>query len=277
MVSVINIVPAQRTRDGDGVLIHRSIGSGTLEQHDPFLLLDEIRSDDSADYIGGFPPHPHRGFETVTYMLTGRMRHRDSQGNHGVIESGAVQWMTAGRGILHSEMPEQTEGRLWGFQLWINLQAKEKLCAPQYQEFNATEITELPLSEHCQVRLIAGQIDDQQGPVTGIATRPLLADVRWSGATQVHLPLDLQQTSALYVYQGSVSVQGTQVPSQHLALLSDVGDLTLSTESSGGALLLSARPINEPVARYGPFVMNSQQELRQALEDLNNGKFGQLS
>jgi len=277
MAKVTKLIPAQATRDGDGVLIHRSIGSHKLSELDPFLLLDEIRSDESADYIGGFPPHPHRGFETVTYMLEGQMRHRDSQGNDGVIEAGGVQWMTAGRGILHSEMPEQSEGRLWGFQLWVNLAADEKMRAPRYQEFTAEDIVEFSPNDGVLVRLIAGNVNGLKGPVADISVQPMLADVRLqeSASTRVALPED--NNSVLYVYQGSLLVGDVVVASQQLATLSRAGGVTLEAGIEGAsALVISARPLGEPVARYGPFVMNTREQLQQAVTDLNNGEFGTM-
>lgn len=277
MVAVEGVINAQSTRDGDGVLIKRSIGSRQLSELDPFLLLDEIRSDDSADYIGGFPPHPHRGFETVTYMLEGRMRHQDSQGNNGVIETGGVQWMTAGKGILHSEMPEQTEGRLWGFQLWVNLAAADKMREPRYQEFEARDITEIKPADGVLLRLIAGVSHDQTGPVTGITLQPLLMDVRLEAEACTEITIPAGNNTVLYVYRGGLTAAGTEVASQQLAKLSQGGELTLTAGSEGaGALVISAQPINEPVARYGPFVMNTREELQQAVHDLNSGAFGRM-
>ncbi|BFM09389.1 pirin family protein [Halioxenophilus aromaticivorans] len=277
MAKVTRLINAQHTRDGDGVLIQRSIGSHQLSEHDPFLLLDEIRSDDSADYIGGFPPHPHRGFETVTYMLDGRMRHRDSQGNNGVIEPGGVQWMTAGKGILHSEMPEQTEGRLWGFQLWINLAAAEKMREPRYQELTADQIPELSPSNGVLVRLIAGSLNGVKGPVTGISSHPMLADVQMEEDAHARIDIPKGYNSVLYVYQGSLMVRDVVVASQQLAVLSDGGGVTVEASTEGArALLISAHPMNEPVARYGPFVMNTRAEIQQAVNDLNSGAFGRM-
>ncbi len=277
MVTIERVINAQPTRDGDGVLIRRSIGSQLLGEHDPFLLLDEIRSDDRADYIGGFPPHPHRGFETVTYMLEGRMRHRDSQGNNGVIEADSVQWMTAGRGVLHSEMPEQNEGRLWGFQFWINLAAADKMAPPRYQEFSPEQITEVAPAEGVLLRLIAGPSHGLNGPVTGIRCEPLLVDVRLATNTTTELMLAEDHNTVLYVYRGAVQFGDSLIASQQLAVLSGGGKARLQAHGEGaGALVLSARPINEPIARYGPFVMNTRAELEQAVSDLHRGAFGSL-
>lgn len=270
-------INAQATSDGDGVKISRSIGSRALSEVDPFLLLDELRSDDAADYIGGFPSHPHRGFETVTYMLEGQMRHKDSAGNEGVIRAGDIQWMTAGSGIVHSEMPEQTEGRLWGFQFWINLPAAQKMRAPRYQEIAAENIPEVAL-EGGKVRVLAGEVNTPDGVVQGaasdIATQPLLLDVQLdSGEWIGQIPTDHE--ALLYVYRGELNVGGASVQQQQLARLSAGDSLHLVAEKSFGALVLAAAPINEPIARSGPFVMNTQEELQQAFSDFRSGNFAQ--
>ncbi|MFT5116514.1 MAG: redox-sensitive bicupin YhaK (pirin superfamily) [Kiritimatiellia bacterium] len=270
-------INAQATSDGDGVKISRSIGSRALSEVDPFLLLDELRSDDAADYIGGFPSHPHRGFETVTYMLEGQMRHKDSAGNEGVIRAGDIQWMTAGSGIVHSEMPEQTEGRLWGFQFWINLPAAQKMRAPRYQEIAAENIPEVAL-EGGKVRVLAGEVNTPDGVVqvaaSDIATQPLLLDVQLdSGEWIGQIPTDHE--ALLYVYRGELNVGGASVQQQQLARLSAGDSLHLVAEKSFGALVLAAAHINEPIARSGPFVMNTQEELQQAFSDFRSGNFAQ--
>jgi redox-sensitive bicupin YhaK (pirin superfamily) len=281
---VEKIVPAHATSDGDGVKISRSIGSRLFPQANPFLLLDELRSDDAADYIGGFPPHPHRGFETVTYMLEGQMRHKDSSGNEGVIRSGDVQWMTAGSGIIHSEMPEQNEGRLWGFQFWINLPASEKMRAPRYQEIASQNIPELALPQG-KVRVIAGDVQDLQGsPVQGavsdIITEPLLLDVQLSeGVWNTAIPSG--HVAMVYVYQGELIIgsgNGAKaVQQQHLVTLSEGENLVLQSQGQpAGALVFAAAPIHEPVARSGPFVMNTDAEIQQAFEDYRSGNFASI-
>lgn len=275
-MSVLNVVPAQPTRDGDGVRINRVIGSGLCDHFDPFLLLDEIRSDDSADYIGGFPPHPHRGFETVTYMIEGRMRHRDSEGNSGVIETGGVQWMTAGRGILHSEMPEQTEGRLWGFQLWVNLPAEQKMRVPRYQEFGREQIPEVSLGQDCRVRVIAGECQGVKGPVDGIELAPLLLDVALPAGQSCDLALNPEQNTVVYVFSGSLNLAGQAVASQSMAMVAGDPKLLLTATEDTRALVISASALNEPVARYGPFVMNNQAQIKQAVSDYQMGRFGQM-
>lgn len=262
----IRILKAQPSRDGAGVNLMRSLGSQVLPDWNPFLLLDEIRSDEAADYIAGFPEHPHRGFETVTIMLEGKMRHRDSRGNEGLIESGGVQWMTAGSGLVHAEMPEQTSGRLWGFQLWVNLPAAHKMMAPRYQDIPAAEI---PVIERpgASLRLMAGTLDGMTGPVRDIVSQPTLIDLALTDSVTLTLPT----RSFVYVYEGELNAAGKTIPAQHLALLSDEGELTLS--GKGKALVVGANALNEPVARYGPFVMNTREELMQAFEDYQGGRF----
>jgi redox-sensitive bicupin YhaK (pirin superfamily) len=305
--AIEKIINAQVSNDGDGVKILRSIGSRQLIDINPFLLLDELRSDDAVDYIGGFPSHPHRGFETVTYMLAGQMRHKDSAGNEGVIRAGDLQWMTAGSGIIHSEMPEQTQGRLWGFQFWINLSAKEKMRAPRYQEITADNIPELLLTNG-KVRILAGEVkagdgvakkgvaqngvtkmtiakstvtnesDDHSnnvlsGAIQDIVTHPLLLDVQvdtgsWQTAfSETHVAL-------VYVYSGELTIKGRLLQEQQLAVLSAGDSIELMASSQPfGALILAAKPIDEPIARSGPFVMNTQEELQQAYSDYRSGGF----
>lgn len=274
------IITAQATSDGDGVKIARSIGSRVLPEANPFLLLDELRSDDAADYMGGFPPHPHRGFETVTYMLEGQMRHKDSVGNEGVIRSGDVQWMTAGSGIVHSEMPEQKEGSLWGFQFWINLPAAHKMREPRYQEIASKNIPELELPQG-KVRVITGEVGDLQGgaiqgAVDDIVTEPLLLDIQLeSGEWQTAIPEE--HVAMVYVYRGALKVGEQTVQQQQLARLSEGEQLVLQVDESAGesvgALVFAAAPIDEPIARSGPFVMNTEAELQQAFEDYRSGSF----
>ena len=268
---IINTVNALPTSDGDGVKIARSIGSPFLSQLDPFLLLDELKGDEAADYIGGFPPHPHRGFETVTYMLEGQMRHKDSAGNEGVIRSGDVQWMTAGSGIIHSEMPEQDEGRMWGFQLWTNLPASQKMRSPRYQEIASASIPEVS-GNFGVVRVIAGEIDQIVGSVTDIATTPLLLDARLDSNGEKSIAIPEGHTAIVYVYRGSLTISGKTLQTQQLGHLSDGQQVFLqATEEGVGALVLAAAPLNEPIARMGAFVMNTDQEIKQAVEDYRSG------
>ena len=240
---------------------------------DPFLMLDEFYSDRAEDYIRGFPDHPHRGFETVTYMIHGAMAHRDSLGNHGRLRPGSVQWMTAGRGIIHSEMPEQEDGLMWGFQLWVNLPAAHKMTKPRYQDLDATSVVELTIDD-AQVRLIAGEAKGKRGPVDGIVTQPQMLDVKLPAGGKFSHPIPATHNSFAYVFEGSMEIgpYRKKVNRGQLAVLGE-GDVVTATSQQGGRmLLLAGKPIGEPVARYGPFVMNTEAELRQAFEDYRTGR-----
>jgi redox-sensitive bicupin YhaK (pirin superfamily) len=270
---IVTTINAVATSDGDGVKIARSIGSNLLPQLDPFLLLDELKSDEAADYMGGFPSHPHRGFETVTYMLEGQMRHKDSAGNKGLIRSGDIQWMTAGSGIIHSEMPEQEEGRMWGFQLWINLPAAQKMRAPRYQEIASSDVPEVN-DDGAKVRVLAGECNGVMGSVQDIATQPMLLDVELKNRQTKKIEVPEKHTAIVYIYKGSLSIEGRELQAQQLGHLSSGESLELISGDDGvGALILAAAPLNEPIVRAGPFVMNTQQELEQAFSDFRSGKF----
>ncbi len=259
--------------DGAGVRMTRVIATPELDHFDPFLLLDEFRSDDADDYIAGFPDHPHRGFETVTYMLAGAMQHGDNQGNTGLLGPGSVQWMTAGRGIVHSEMPQQEDGLMWGFQLWVNLPASDKMTEPRYQDIPADAVPEVGLDGGVSVKVIAGELDGVSGPVSGIATDPRYFDVSIPAGGQASLPVPEGHNAFVYVYDGSVLIGDETIAHGHIALLGD-GDAVNATASDDAKLLLIAgRPLNEPVARYGPFVMNTEDEIRQAVMDYQSGRF----
>ena len=262
--------------DGAGVKLNRVIGTATLPAVDPFLMLDEFRSDDAADYIAGFPDHPHRGFETVTYMLAGRMRHRDNKGHEGLLEAGSVQWMTAGRGIVHSEMPEQENGLMQGFQLWVNLPAKDKMTAPRYQEIPPRDIPVAELPGGVRVKVIAGALGSVQGPINGIAIEPVLLDVALPAGARFAMPLPSGHNVFLYVFEGIAAVggDGAAVPRGSVAVLGEGDGVALAAPEGAARVLLAAgHPLNEPVARYGPFVMNTEQQLREALRDFQLGKF----
>jgi len=273
---VLRIVRGQAASDGAGVKLTRVIGGQQLSELDPFLLLDEFRSDTAGDYIGGFPEHPHRGFETVTYMLAGRMRHGDNQGNTGLLGPGSVQWMTAGRGILHSEMPEQEEGLMWGFQLWVNLPAKDKMTAPRYQDIPADRVPEVVASEGVHVRVIAGEFQSVPGPVQGVATEPVYLDVRLEAGKSVELALPVGHQAFAYVYQGTALLGAgeTELVRGDLGVLGQGEQLRARTGAAPASFIVVAgKPLNEPVARYGPFVMNTRAEIIQAFEDFNSGRF----
>jgi len=274
---VARIVRGRPTSDGDGVKLTRVIGQPGLDMIDPFLMLDEFRSDSASDYIGGFPQHPHRGFETVTYMLAGRMRHGDNQGNSGLLTPGSVQWMTAGRGILHSEMPEQENGLMWGFQLWVNLPASDKMTAPRYQDIAPESIPEVALAAGAKVRVIAGKVGQVEGPVAGIVTQPTYLDVHLDAGATVELDLPDGHNGFVYVYEGQALV-GTGANSHlvrgDLGVLSTGTTLTVATgEAPAKLIVVAGKPLNEPVAKYGPFVMNTQQQIVQAVEDFRAGRF----
>jgi redox-sensitive bicupin YhaK (pirin superfamily) len=275
---VTQLVRGQATSDGAGVRSSRAIGTPALEDLDPFLLLDEFRSDDSADYVAGFPDHPHRGFETVTYMLAGSMEHRDQIGNHGVLETGGVQWMTAGRGVIRSEVPRQDRGQLWGVQLWVNLPASEKLCEPRYQDIASAAIPQVSLGRYGKVRVIAGEFQGVRGATNGIAIEPLYLDVTLAGAADQLIEIPSGHNACLYVLDGAVQVIGagrmTQVSRGKLCVLSHDGPLLMRSTALGARLLVIAgRALKEPVARYGPFVMNTREQVQRAVEDLRSGRF----
>jgi quercetin 2,3-dioxygenase len=275
--TVARIVHGQPASDGAGVKLFRVIGSQDLPDLDPFLLLDEFRSDDAGDYIAGFPEHPHRGFETVTYMLAGRMRHGDNQGNSGLLGPGSVQWMTAGRGIVHSEMPEQEDGLMWGFQLWVNLPAREKLSTPRYQDIAPERIPEVSLQGGSNVRVIAGEFNGTRGPVQATATQPLYLDVRLDAHDSFNTLVPELHNAFVYVYDGSLSIgqgEGARILKRgELAVLNHGMILAASAQSEGARFLtIAGHPLNEPVARYGPFVMNTPEEIRQAFIDYQAGK-----
>lgn len=272
------IVPGRASSDGAGVRLIRSLGSTDNSRHDPFLMLDEFGSDQASDYLAGFPSHPHRGFETVTYMLDGEMLHEDHLGNRGRLGPGGVQWMTAGRGIIHSEMPQQEEGRMRGFQLWINLPASKKMCEPTYREFAADEIPRIQLKGNGYIKVIAGTVTQSgqtlDGPVRGVATDPVYLDIALDPGQQLALPLPGAHSALIYVYQGNVMVQGQILASQHAGLLSDGDEVVLQTGVAQATrlLLMAARPIGEPIVQHGPFVMNTYDEIRQAIRDFESGR-----
>ena len=275
---VVRLVEGQRTSEGAGVNLTRMIGTRELDHLDPFLLLDEFKSDRADDYIAGFPDHPHRGFETVTYMLAGAMRHEDHAGNRGDLVAGSVQWMTAGRGIVHSEMPRQTDGLMWGFQLWINLPARDKMMAPRYQDIAPERIPARTLADGVRVRVIAGELAGVRGPVEGIVTEPIYLDVTLAPGTRFSESLPAGHTAFSYLYDGRASFGAAEerkdVGAEHLAVLGD-GDRVTAEAGAAGArfLLIAARPLREPIARYGPFVMNTREEIVQAVEDYRRGTF----
>lgn len=277
--SIAKVAKATQTSDGAGVRLLRSLGTPAVPIVDPFLMLDEFRSDDPRDYIAGFPAHPHRGFETVTYVLAGSMEHKDSVGNTGHLRAGSVQWMTAARGIIHSEMPKQENGLMWGFQLWVNLPAKDKLGDPRYQDIDPSEIPEQPLADGGMVRVVAGQFADHVGPVGGVATEPMMLDVALPTGGSLDVPIPPGHNGFAYVFEGRAKLGDRDAPVErgHLVVLDREGDgLRIAAGHEGTRVLLVAgKPIGEPVARYGPFVMNTREELEQAFEDYRSGRLTQ--
>jgi len=272
---VARITRGTPASDGAGVKLNRVIGTAELDAVDPFLMLDEFRSDDAADYIAGFPDHPHRGFETVTYMIAGRMRHGDNKGHTGLLEAGSVQWMTAGRGIVHSEMPEQEDGLMQGFQLWVNLPAKDKMIEPRYQETPPKEIPTGALPGSVTAKVIAGAVGGTLGPIHGIATDPTLLDLALPQGASVALPVARGHNVFLYAFAGEATIgeAATRLPRGSIAVLGDGDGVLIAAPKSATRVLLAAgRPLNEPVARYGPFVMNTPEQIRQALYDYQLGR-----
>ncbi len=271
--TVARLLTGRPATDGAGVRMTRVIATPELDHFDPFLLLDEFRSDDADDYIAGFPDHPHRGFETVTYMLAGAMQHGDNQGNTGLLGPGSVQWMTAGRGIVHSEMPQQEDGLMWGFQLWVNLPASDKMTDPRYQDIPADDVPEVGLDSGATVKIIAGELDGVRGPVRGVATDPRYLDVRIPANGAASLPTPEGHNAFVYVYEGSVSIGGEEIERGRIALLNDGDIVKVAASVDARLLLIAGRPLGEPVARYGPFVMNTADEIRQAVMDYQSGRF----
>lgn len=271
---VVATIAGQPTSDGAGVRLNRLIGQPALPDLDPFLLLDAFGSDDPEAYIAGFPSHPHRGFETVTYMLAGRVRHRDNAGNEGLLGPGSVQWMTAGRGIVHSEMPEQEDGLLSGFQLWVNLPARDKMTAPRYQEFAPSDIPRVDLAPGVVATLIAGRLGEVDGPVESGATAAFYADLAVVAGATATIALPAGHNAFLYVHDGALAVgaSATMVEAGSLAVLSPGGEVRIAAATAARALLIAGAPLREPVVRYGPFVMNTEAEIHQAVRDYQAGR-----
>ena len=272
--SVERVVAGQATSDGAGVRLIRVLSGNLQHRLDPFLMLDAFGTDNPEDYIAGFPSHPHRGFETVTYMIAGRMRHRDSAGNEGLLTNGGVQWMTAGRGVIHSELPEQEEGRMEGFQLWLNLAARDKMIPAWYRDIPSEQIPEWQASG-VNVRVIAGSSGGVDGAMRREVTEPLYLDVHLDPNARFEHPLPSGHNAFVYVYRGSVTIAGTSVALGRMAILANAPDCDGVTITAGEAaarvLLIAGRPLGEPIAQYGPFVMNNEAELRQAVEDYQRG------
>ncbi len=279
--SVERLVQGQDTQDGAGVRLTRVLSNDLQKRLDPFLMLDAFGSDNPGEYIAGFPNHPHRGFETVTYMIAGRMRHKDSGGHEGLLQHGGVQWMTAGRGLVHSEMPEQEEGMMEGFQLWLNLPAKNKLCDPWYRDIQSDEVPEFTTNQGGLVRVIAGQSHGTLGAIQREHTDPLYLDLHFPNTDGIEFEQVLPAThnAFVYVYRGEVDVLQSDktfpVPIKRMAILSNEGDgLVLRAKANTRAIVIAGNPLNQPIAQYGPFVMNTREELMQAVDDFRAGLMG---
>ena len=270
------LIPAQPTSDGDGVKIRRIAGFNNAALS-PFLMVDELKSDQRADYIGGFPPHPHRGIETLTYMIQGHFQHRDHMGNVGELRSGGAQWMAAGRGVIHSEMPIMQDGQLLGFQIWINQPAKDKMIPARYHDYQPETITELGDESIGLVRVLAGNLVLKEqtltGPLTQTGVPAMVADWRSTAGQEIEIKTRSTDNTMVYVYQGNIKVQGKPVRQGEMAVMTKGELLQLVANESSGVLIFNGEPINEPVVHYGPFVMNSVQEIEQAINDFNNGVF----
>ena len=271
------VLVAQSASDGDGVRLKRVFGGGNLARFDPFLMLDEFGSNDPSDYIGGFPSHPHRGFETVTYMLEGHMEHRDHMGNVGQLMAGDVQWMKAGSGVIHSEMPKQVEGRMRGFQLWVNLPASEKMTPASYTELAAASIPQYEI-DGIHVKAIAGGLTlngvSVSGPIAGLATEPGYLDIAVGPAQALLVDVPEGHTALVYVYEGALQIgsDSYSIKAGNLARLSLTGELVIETDADTRLLVISGKPIGEPIVQRGPFVMNTAEEIHQAIRDYTDGK-----
>lgn len=274
--TIEQIVVGHAASDGAGVKLTRIIGPSLHQRLDPFLMLDAFGSDEPGDYIAGFPNHPHRGFETLTYLLAGRMRHSDNAGHSGLLETGGIQWMTAGRGIIHSEMPEQKDGLLEGFQLWINLPAEHKMQAPGYRDLQSPEIPEAPLPNGGKVRIIAGHSQGVAGAIQRPFTEPLFLDLYMPAGSVFTQPLAPEFNAFVYVYRGELAVGERKVATQRLAVLSKRADsdgIVLIADQDSRAILVAGRPLCEPIVQRGPFVMNSEEEILQAINEYQAGQF----
>jgi redox-sensitive bicupin YhaK (pirin superfamily) len=276
--SIERLVAGQATSDGAGVKLTRVLTQNLQQRLDPFLMLDAFGSDQPDDYIAGFPDHPHRGFETVTYMIAGRMLHRDSAGHEGLLENGGVQWMTAGKGVIHSEIPQQEEGVMEGFQLWLNLPKGDKMNSPWYRDFKADELPKFVTQEGVAVTVIAGESQGVGGAVTRDTTQPNYLDLQLPAGARFAQKLPAGHNAFVYVYRGEVSIAGQAVPVQRMAILANEAQadgVVIEAGVDARVLLISGQPLKEPIVQYGPFVMNSQDEIRQALSDFRDGRLGE--
>lgn len=276
--AVERLVAGQATSDGAGVKLTRVLAQDLQHRLDPFLMLDAFGSDNPNDYIAGFPDHPHRGFETVTYMVAGRMLHKDSAGHQGLLENGGVQWMTAGRGLIHSEIPQQEDGVMEGFQLWLNLPGRNKMQAPWYRDFSAADLPKFVTPQGVEATVIAGVSHGVTGAVTRDGTEPLYLDLHLTGGARFEQILPVGHNAFVYVYRGEASIAGKTVPVQRMAILTNTKEadgVVVEASADARVLLIAGKPLKEPIVQYGPFVMNTQQEIYQALNDFRDGRLGE--
>ena len=273
--TVERLVQGIATSDGAGVRLTRVLTQPLQRRLDPFLMLDAFRNENPDDYIGGFPDHPHRGFETVTYMIAGRMRHHDSVGNSGLLGPGGAQWMTTGSGLIHSELPEQEEGLMEGFQLWLNLPARNKMVAPSYRDIPPAAIPEFTTADGIRVRVIAGASHGTAGAVQRPDTEPLYLDVHLPAGRRFVQPIAAGHNAFTYTYRGSVNIAGTTVSDRHMAILANngAGEVCIEASEDARVLIIAGQPLKEPIAQYGPFVMNTTEQIHQAMRDYEAGKF----
>lgn len=271
---VERLVKGRATSDGAGVKLTRVLTHDLQHRLDPFLMLDAFKNENAEDYMGGFPDHPHRGFETVTYMLAGRMRHHDSAGNSGLLGPGGAQWMTAGSGLIHSELPEQEEGLMEGFQLWLNLPSHQKMSAPHYKDIPPEAIPEFVQPDGTKVRVIAGASHGVHGAISRPDTEPLYLDVHLPAGGHFEQPLPETHNAFLYVYRGNAQVTGSVVPERTMGILTNETDsVTIAADEPTRLILVAGKPLKEPIAQYGPFVMNTQDQIEQTLRDYRDGLF----
>jgi redox-sensitive bicupin YhaK (pirin superfamily) len=275
--TIEHIITGVATSDGAGVKLTRVLTQNLQQRLDPFLMLDNFRSDDPDDYIAGFPDHPHRGFETVTFMIAGRMRHRDNAGHEGLLQNGGVQWMTAGRGIIHSEMPEQEDGVMEGFQLWLNLPARRKMIPAWYRDMPKEEIPEYVTTEGVTVRVIAGTSNGVTGAMTREDTEPLYIDIDLPAGTTFSTIIPAAHNAFVYIYRGAVTIGGKALGESRMGILANTPQadgVTLSASAPAKAILISGKPLGEPIMQHGPFVMNTKEEIYQAIRDYQEGRLG---
>ena len=278
--TVERLVTGKPTTDGAGVKLTRVLTQPLQRRLDPFLMLDAFGSDQPDDYIAGFPDHPHRGFETITYMIAGRMLHRDSAGHEGLLENGGVQWMTAGRGVIHSEIPQQEHGVMEGFQLWLNLHSTEKMNAPWYRDFQSEQLPRLQTPQGVDVTVIAGDSHGVRGAVTRDITQPLYLDVHMPQGSRFEQALPAGHNAFLYVYRGEVRIGDQAIPEKRMAILANVPQadgVVIDASTDAKLILVAGQPLKEPIVQYGPFVMNSQEEIYQALRDYHDGRLGETA